>query len=930
MMRSRRLFLAAVMLVCIVAGSLYGDVSTRGQVEGRVTTSDGSALPGATLSLSSPVLVAGSVVEIADSGGAFRFVNLSPGRYQLRVELNGFAPRQYDIDVHVGKTTTIDAAMTMSSVAETITVTAAASLFDQTSAAHGTNMGAEELELLPSNRNFIDNVDAAAGFNNQAAYGAGGNVATYDRFGYGAATNSYQLNGVSISNLEYGNSWVNPNYDTIQEIQIVGPGGSAEYSSYSGAVVNVVTKAGTSQFGGTVAAHYTSDSLTADNSDGISDLEPDTIDRDTEFSATFGGPLIPEKLHFFAAGAYHTESTAPARSAFFDDLDRKQYQLRLDFVPSKSHTIAGMLNREPIQDKNLGLEIGGGPELGYFREQTTTSGFVSWLGSWSDDWVTELRYAGVSGFHDRLPNSLEKARVTDTSTGRNYNSAGIVREQENTRDEARAVVTHYVDDFLGASHEVKGGLEYEKAETTTLLSTAEGAIYSLIPVTADITYIQAVIGYTVNQTNNLDRTGAFVQDRATFGKATISAGVRFDGSETFDTNTGKKLLSFDQVSPRLGLTFDVAGNGRSIARFGAGRYYDKTPTYGIGSYAGTGLGAVGIYLAPAFEPLDPTNTARLREIAVHPEFLLIELGSDPRPVEDGIRGPHADIFNVGFDQQIGADYAVSLNYIYRKNEDFIVVTNVGEPFVFAPVTITHEFTGKPFTFYEVVGGGPEEYALGNNDFNYQKTHFAVAELRGRPFSKLFFDASVAWERTRGTRDNNECAILSLCSVGTYHNPNFEQNPFLTEGALSQERPLTIKVRGNWQLPAQMDFGWDMRWMQGRPYGAVDDCFRISDCSDAAAFTIPLEPKDARREDNSFLLNLRMAKSFAIRGIETTLSLDALNVLNELIDPTTYSINTNINSTYVQQDENGVPISSFGRPGGAGTPRQFRFGVRVAF
>ncbi len=921
----------AFVLFLMSAARLLADVTTRGQIEGKVRAEDGTALPGATATLSGSALVTGSAQETSNAEGVFRFVNLNPGDYRLRVEQTGFLPREYALEVRVGKTVSLDVLLVIASISESVTVEAVAPLFDQTSAAHGTNMDDEELQSLPTSRDFISLVDSAAGFNNQAAYGAGGNVADYDAFGYGAATNSYQLNGVSVSNLEFGNSWVNPNYDTIQEIQIVGPGGTAEYSSYSGAVVNVVTKGGTDEFSGTLSSYYTNDELTGDNSAGIADLEPGIIDRDRELSLTLGGAIVKNKLHFFTAGGYHDSATAPPSTSFYDDLDRRQYQIRLDYVPSFKHSLTAMLNHEPIRDEDLGFQVQTGPEVGYFREQETTTGFVSWLGAWSNDLISEVRYAGVSGYHDRIPNTLEKARVADASSGVIYNSQGFIREQENQRDEARAVVTHYVADFFGASHELKGGVEYEKAETATRLSTAENVLYSLIPLGPGLTYVQAIVNYNVNQVNDLDRKAAFVQDRATFGRATVSLGARFDRSETSDTNTGEKLLSFDQLSPRLGLAYDLRGNGRSVVRVGAGRYYDKVPTYGIGSYAGTGLAPVSFYGYVSTDPIDPTNTAQLRDVVIRPENFSFEFATELMPVEDGIRGPHTDILNLGFDQQIGTKTALSFNYMYRESTDFIVLTQHANDVTYEPIDVTSEFTGRTFTIYRVTGGGPRELALGNRDFNWQKTHFAVAELRWKPMRQLFLDASLALERSRGTRDNNECAILSLCSAGVDKNPNYVENDFYTKGALSQERPWTLKVRGNWELPRRWNVGWDVRWMAGRPYGAVDYCFNVPGCNDDYLFTVLLEPKDARREENAALLNLRLAKAFSFRGVETTVSLDALNLTNETVNFSTYALSSNINDIYALESlERGEVVSAFGRPSTPGTPRQFRFGVRVAF
>jgi hypothetical protein len=912
------------------AGVLLADVTTKGQIEGAVKAEDGSAVPGATATLTGSALMQASEVETTDQHGRYRFLNLNPGSYRLRIELSGFAAREYTVEVRVGKTSTIDATLRVAAVAESVTVQAQAPLFDQTSPAHGTNLTLQELESLPTSRDFVGVVDSAAGFDNQAAYGAGGNVAGYDYFGYGAATNSYQLNGVNVTNLEFGNSWVRPNYDTIQEIQIVGPGGSVEYSNYSGAVVNVVSKAGTNAFKGTASAYYTDDSLTGDNSEGIKDLEKGTVDYDGEVSATVGGPIIREKLHFFGSAAYITSSTAPPRTKFYDDQKRKQYQLRLDFLPTSRHSFTGMLNHEPIRLSGLGLQAETGPEVGYHRDQDTTTSFLSWTGQWSANTLTELRYAGVKGSLGRIPNApLDIPGVFDVGSGLWYNSAAYQRKQKNHRDEERAVVTHYVDDFMNGAHELKGGVEYEDAWQRTDFVSAGGVIFTLIPL-GPVTYVSGIVGYNVNQQASLDRTGVFVQDRATFGRATASVGLRYDHPKTTDANTGAKMLEFDQFAPRLGLTYDVAGNGRSVVRLGAGRYYDKVPTYGPGTYAGTGLGVVTYYGFITPDKIDPRNTALLKELVLKPGNITNSFSSTQIPVEDNIHGPHVDILNLGFDQELGRSWAISLNYINRRTDDFIVLTQYANPETYTPVQYTSDFTGRTFTIWRVTGGGPRQEALGNRDFFYQKTQMAIAELRGHPTARLNVDASITLERSRGTRDNNECAVLSLCSNGHDKNPNFEQNPFYTQGALSEERPWHFKTRGSWQLPAGFEAGWDFRWFAGRRYGAVDYCFNIEPCNDPFAFQVLLEPRDARKEDNHTLLNLRFAYNLGIRGTHATVSVDALNVTNESIDFNT-NIQNNINAVYGKESaERGEQVSAFGKPYSVTDPRQFRIGVRFTF
>lgn len=934
-MKASRKLLWAVVLLIGGGGALRADVTTRGQVEGQVTSEDGAALAGATLTLTGSGLIGNAVVEKSGEDGSFRFLNLNPGSYALRVELPGLAPAEVPVEVRVGRTSTVRVKLGLPTVEESLTVQASAPLFDQTSAAHGTNLSVGELATLPNDRNFIHAVDAAAGFDNQAAYGAGGNVSDYDPFGFGAATNLYQLNGVTVSNLEFGNSWVNPNYDTIQEVQIVGPGGSAEYANYSSAVVNVVTKSGTNDFAGSVAAYYTDHQLSGDNSDGIKDLEPDRLKRDLEVAATFGGPLVREKLLFFAAVGRNTSAQAPVDTSFYDDLDQQQYQLRLDWLASNQHTLTAMVNYEPIDDKDLGLQALTGPEVGYSRKQETTTGFLSWLSTWSNDTVSEARYAHVEGSHDRLPNApLGTPAVIDGATGITYNSTPLLREQSNDRDQLQGSVTHYVEQFLHGRHELKGGLEYEDASTRTNVLLSGNALFQLIPLGGPLTYVIGITGYNQRAANSLERPAAYLQDRATFGRTTVSAGLRYDRPRTFDDNTGKALLSFTQWSPRLGIAHDLRGDGHSILRLAAGRYYDKVPTYGVGTYAGTGLDTVSYYGFLAFEPIDPHDVDFLRDHVLRDENLIFAFDSTALPVEEGTKGPHADVINVGFDQELGPKYGLSLNYLYRETKDFVIVGALSNDTSYTPRTVHSDFSGRDFTLWEVTGGsGARVEAVGNRDFFHQKTHFFVAELRARPHERLFLDASLAFEQGRGTLDNNECAVLNLCSVGVDKDPNFQDNPFRTEGAFSQERPWNLKLRGNWQLPYGFETGWDLRWFAGRKYGALDSCGKFPECNDPALAvqgSIPIEPRDARQESDSTFINLRLAKRFAIQSLTATVSVDILNATDEQINFKTYLYN-NVNDLYPQESiERGEDVSAFGRPVVGNPPRQFRLGVRLEF
>src|SRR4029453_12157079 len=110
--------LLAAGLLSAGAATVWADVSTRGQIEGQVTSDDGAGLRGATVTLTGSGLIASSLVGTSGDDGSFRFLNLNPGTYALRVELEGLAPGELQVDVQVGKTSTVRVKLGLPTVEE--------------------------------------------------------------------------------------------------------------------------------------------------------------------------------------------------------------------------------------------------------------------------------------------------------------------------------------------------------------------------------------------------------------------------------------------------------------------------------------------------------------------------------------------------------------------------------------------------------------------------------------------------------------------------------------------------------------------------------------------------------------------------------------------------------------------------------------------
>ena len=118
-------------------------------------------MPGVTITISSPVLVAGQISATTDAGGVYRFPSLSPGTYAVKLELSGFQTvTRENIAVLVGQTTPVDLAMKVASVAETVTVTGASPTVDTTSANVSVNLSEQLIQGTPGGRDIWALVEA--------------------------------------------------------------------------------------------------------------------------------------------------------------------------------------------------------------------------------------------------------------------------------------------------------------------------------------------------------------------------------------------------------------------------------------------------------------------------------------------------------------------------------------------------------------------------------------------------------------------------------------------------------------------------------------------------------------------------------------------------------------------------------------------------
>ncbi|HWS71866.1 MAG TPA: carboxypeptidase regulatory-like domain-containing protein, partial [Thermoanaerobaculia bacterium] len=292
---TRRFALLLLLVLLLLPAHLFAQL-TSGTLVGDVMT-DGSPLPGVTVSVSSPALQ-GTRSTVTGKGGGYVLPALPPGDYRVFFDLSGMQKVEQRVTVSVSQATRADANMKVAAVSETVTITAAApSVIESTTVA--TNFTSNQINELPISRTIDAVTDLApgvtsAGPNNQITIS-----------GSTSFDNLFLVDGVVVNENLRGQP--NPLYieDAIQETTVLTGGISAEFGRFTGGVVSTITKSGGNEFTGSIR-----DSLSNPNWSAKTDFaaQADPIDSvNHSFEGTLGGRIVRDRLWFFSAGRYNKQ-----------------------------------------------------------------------------------------------------------------------------------------------------------------------------------------------------------------------------------------------------------------------------------------------------------------------------------------------------------------------------------------------------------------------------------------------------------------------------------------------------------------------------------------------------------------------------------------------------------------------------------------------
>jgi hypothetical protein len=721
--RGRVRGLMACVLACVLGLTASAAAQGAGGViSGTIKDAQGGALPGVSLTLRN-VESGVTRTAVSEADGAYRLPGVPPGRYELAAELQGFATTQIpDITITIGLELQRDLTLGLQSLQETVTVTGEAPVVETTRSEVASIVTQQQIESLPiADRQPISlalllpgtSMDMTSVRRAQANIGAGGSANTM---------NLYHVDGGMNMSNNSGQQHLEVPQSAIREFRVNISQSSAEYGAVGG-VVLTATKSGTNRFSGEVFEFFRDTSLNAmsqiekDRHDRLGEEKPDF--RRNSHGGALGGPILRDRLHFFAAfersstkGTATTNTGQPQfysalEGSFNQEYNRRSWFLRGDYqISPQQHVFV----RYVTDMERVLCETCGGFNSAFFGADVRSprdSNLVAHTWVIGSRMLNEVR-AQIPPSHLDNRTGPPGLPLWDPSQkglfpperfvgytpifqfpSLNWGSHAFSMNWTN-RSEIR-------DDFSISvgSHEMKLGGAYVRLfspeEQSNNLGTwvfdtdqfFDGTAASMANLRNPIQFTASFPPLPRNLENHWIQ--AYVQDEwRPQTNVTVSLGLRYDNQyKSFNNHLDltpvprlRELIDpasrgdSNNFGPRLGVAWDVRGDGRSVARAAYGWYYQYVMQTGLRPEL-TALRQTSIVIRNPTYP-DPYGGRS-------PESFASTAPPNVNITDDGLENARARSLTVGYSQELRANLALHVDGIYTNVDTMTETANINTP-----------------------------------------------------------------------------------------------------------------------------------------------------------------------------------------------------------------------------------------------------------
>ncbi|HSF19874.1 MAG TPA: carboxypeptidase regulatory-like domain-containing protein [Vicinamibacteria bacterium] len=919
---------ALLLSLLLVFGSMAA-AQTAGEIQGTVVDAQGLAMPGVTVTMAGAAVL-GEQVAVTLADGTFRFRGLRRGSYDLRFDLQGFQTLNREgIIVEGNRTVTINVTLEVATIAETVTVTGESPVVDVRNTALSNDFGREELQDVPSATDVWAVLGQTPGVR-MRGYDVGGSHKSqqigYESFGV-RRQNRVISDGVDSTEGTSGTGFYY-DYYSIDEFTTSAAGADVEMTS-PGSLVVMTLKSGGNEFSGLFHGDYEDDSFVSDNIDEATRARGFTGNPNLLFWETHvdvGGPIVTDKAWFY--GFYNhfkidkqISGVDPSVATDIGDFD--QFGGKVTFQITDKDQFIGYSQYQLKEKPVRGLSAVIPPESILAQASWSWVHKAEWQRVWNDQAFSNVQVKHF-GFGwpmvpavDPVSNPPRIDQATNIRSGAGWNNTNPPFTLDRWKPQITATLNYYIPNKAG-SHDWKFGFDWQIDSSQYGSNSNSGPLRYFDnsqlgrPNNADeIALFSVPENGAVSADNRNTTTAFFVQDTwSPSDRLTLNLGFRFGRqrayyldseltpffSSFFPTGTiqGQTLTTWNNVAPRLGVTYDLSGSGRTVVKAHYGRYYNN--------------------IADTLSPGNPANVAFIRfkfldqnqnglfdgaqelgDIVTQSGTVGSSLeGASGTAVNPDLKPAYADEFSGSVEHEIVTDTSIRFSYVrkqqrndygqWNRAQQLPLLNGQGIPCGDAVFPCpTDPFTGQTLRVQRV----PDSTAnaqdqvidtFPGSDGDYDTIQLAFnRRFTGAFFVQGSFDYQWRDELRRGTGESTSPLDADPLDVGCDLGgaSNCWQNHSLDVPFRQDNTNWGARLLARYVFPVEIALSGNFRYQSGWPWAPIHTV-NIPGSGSSQVF---LSNVDQNRSEDVVITDVRVEKGFAVGSGRISAMLDIYNLFN---------------------------------------------------